>query len=469
MINSPGSKKIIYVRYNIKDFIEEGWHEMERVRFYDWVWSKKEAFFHFPQNHRGLSLYFDSADIENQIAVYDLDRGQIGSYLLNSSIRQIDIFPPTKDVKIVVSKLWKPKNDSRLLGVRLWDIRPLEIYREICMHAPSIFGIEITTLCNMHPPCAMCFRNIPNYVPNMTHISESIVENLNPFLKNAQVVLLHGTGEPLLCPTLFDVLDSVDSKNTYTMFNSNGLLLTEEKCEGLISKGLGEINFSIDAATAKTYGKIRSSRNFTKLKNNIKRLAMMKKEKNINHPRIVIYMILMKENIRELSDFVVLAHEVGAQAVYTKLLRPLVKDFITKRGEFTFKYKKQMLDTCSTEFRDNVLAAAKRAAELGIEFIGAESAIQDVLRSDSTKTPDAHSIIQPLCKKPWSEAYICIDGDVKFCCHMEPKNGEQNMILGNLNSQSFEDIWNGFLARRIRRQLSNGVMPAECWACPFHK
>jgi len=70
---------------------------------------------------------------------------------------------------------------------------------------------------------------------------------------------------------------------------------------------------------------------------------------------------------------------------------------------------------------------------------------------------------QPACRKPWDNALISIDGNIRFCCHIE------SGIIGNLNKDSFEEIWNGRLARRIRRDFLNGHIPDECRKCPVLK
>lgn len=69
----------------------------------------------------------------------------------------------------------------------------------------------------------------------------------------------------------------------------------------------------------------------------------------------------------------------------------------------------------------------------------------------------------PICKRPWDNVLIGIDGKVRFCCHAS--NGRKS-VLGNLNDSSFEEIWNGQAARRIRRAFLNGEIPDECKACP---
>lgn len=465
MISTVATQNIISSEYDIKTFLGKGWHGVEADGVIEYAWSKKEAFLDFSQNLKGFSLYFYGGSRTKFISIYDSERGLIGNYIVGEIVKDIKILPPTKKVKIVVSNPRRASfNDKRSLGVMLQRISPLEMYREICRVPPTFFWIEPTRLCNMNPSCVMC-----DSVQGETHISEKILNNISPYLKTAGAIWFHGKGEPLLCKTLFNILDSADPKRTYTMFNTNGLLLTKRMSERLIAKRLKEINFSIDAATSETYGKIRSRGNFEKLKNNIKRLRKMKEQKKIQYPRILINIVLMRENINELTRFVILAHELGAQAVCTRLLKPINRNIIVRKPGFCFNYKEQMLDTRSDKFKDAILEGERKAIELRIEFRGEEFEIQRLLQKDSKNKIGGAIDVIPLCKKPWTEVLIDVDGGVKICCHMEPKDGVGDIRLGSLNSQTFEEIWNGPLVRKVRRYLINNVLPPECRTCPYHK
>lgn len=453
------------IKYDLKDFLGKGWHNIETDGLREWVWSEKEAFLNFPKNNAGFSLYLSRGDVEREILLYDLEIGLIGRYSVGPSLEQIDILPPCSSIKILAPDLSKEIGEERELGVNLQFITSLRSCREIFAVYPIIFEIETTTLCNMKPSCLMCDKSY-GLVIDRLYISRVIIDKLNPFLKYARTVSLTGAGEPLLCKTLFDILDSVDSKKTFTQFNSNGLLLTKEMSMNLISKRLGEINFSIDAARAGTYAKIRNKGKFSKLKNNVKQLVMLKEQKNINYPKIVLNMVLMKENIDELPEFIELAHELGAQAVSVKMLKPVDRNLVIKKGDFCFDYQKQMLDIRSPKFKEIILLCKGKAIELGLEFRAADTGgIQELLRPGAPDIQKRCSAPKPICEKAWTDALIGIDGSVKFCCNIHSEGQKQSMAIGNLNNQDFEDIWNGPVAVRMRRQFINGIFPEECSMC----
>lgn len=66
------------------------------------------------------------------------------------------------------------------------------------------------------------------------------------------------------------------------------------------------------------------------------------------------------------------------------------------------------------------------------------------------------------CNLPFHRAKVEWDGMVKMCCH-------QPLILGNLFEKSFEEIWFGAEALKIRSDITEGRLPEYCngVACPF--
>lgn len=71
----------------------------------------------------------------------------------------------------------------------------------------------------------------------------------------------------------------------------------------------------------------------------------------------------------------------------------------------------------------------------------------------------------PLCDVPWfGHLVVLSSGDVNFCCFSPAR-------VGNVNEQSFDEIWNGATMRRIRRSLAHQEMPAECQtvSCPIYR
>ncbi len=71
---------------------------------------------------------------------------------------------------------------------------------------------------------------------------------------------------------------------------------------------------------------------------------------------------------------------------------------------------------------------------------------------------------KPFCSLPWDGVHINQELDVFFCCLMA---GSDN-ALGNLKTQSLDDIRDSDTARQMRAEFLKGVIPAKCQApCGF--
>ena len=71
----------------------------------------------------------------------------------------------------------------------------------------------------------------------------------------------------------------------------------------------------------------------------------------------------------------------------------------------------------------------------------------------------------PVCDVPWvGRTIIEPTGGLRFCCF-------SSGIVGNINTHSFEELWNGKEMRRIRQELVDQRLPIECQtaACPIYR
>jgi hypothetical protein len=77
---------------------------------------------------------------------------------------------------------------------------------------------------------------------------------------------------------------------------------------------------------------------------------------------------------------------------------------------------------------------------------------------------DSNSV-PPVCDIPWvGRAIIEPTGELRFCCFA-------SRTVGNINRSSFEELWNGADMQRIRHELAEQRLPAECQtaACPIYR
>ncbi len=254
---------------------------------------------------------------------------------------------------------------------------------------PVEVSIEITTHCNL--ACIMCPRQLINRP--LEEMKFPLFKKIIKEMKgSAELIYLHGLGEPLLCAHFFKFLKYAKSQKLAVGISTNATLLNPKKSKKLLDLGIDYIIFAIDAATKKTYEKIRVGGDFVKVKKNVQDFLKMKKTRK-NPPFIVIQFITMKENQHEANLFLKDWRHSGADVVRVK---PVV-DFFSKK-----KPKK--------------------------------------------------TILSSRCFYPYRMINIYFDGTVVPCC----VDNFSDHVLGNIQEQSLKEIWNSPQAQLLRRQLNAG-------------
>jgi MoaA/NifB/PqqE/SkfB family radical SAM enzyme len=325
------------------------------------------------------------------------------------------------------------------------------------MSLPENLMIETSTKCNINPPCVICGRNNPNHPANKTcyFLPDNLADKLISTLKQSKSVHLHGIGEPLLYPRLFD-LASYTQEDCNVGFVTNGLLIFSHIEEILIN--LSFISVSIDAGSAKIYRDIRHN-DFFKLVNGIKSLQEERLYQELNRTTInyklsmlEISMCLLRHNINDVENFVLLAKYLNVDKAHI---------YHMNEGENWkvdwFDYKKQHCGLNAIEHDENIEKAFKLAEELNVNLVMSgqrsfcepkplEYAYYNYVHDSNKK------FYCPLIDK---QVIIFIDGKMMNCCY-------QKGIIGNLNDNEMEEIWNSELLNKMREQNNNGIIPEIC-------
>lgn len=64
----------------------------------------------------------------------------------------------------------------------------------------------------------------------------------------------------------------------------------------------------------------------------------------------------------------------------------------------------------------------------------------------------------PFCLMPWIHFHVGDDGEAKACC-------VANIKYGNINTSSFQEIWNGKPISELRHKFANGISDKRCAHC----
>lgn len=339
--------------------------------------------------------------------------------------------------------------------------------------SPSILTIESTSICNLR--CVMCPHAI-NAVQRPKHMPESVIDKLSGVLAVASEAQLHGIGEPLSSPAFWSALENPAIHPDCNLnINTNLTLLNDRKLALLLGvKAQLKINVSIDAATERTYARIRGAE-LGEVLDNVGKLIAARGDRQ--RPIVYINMTLMRENIEEAVPFVEMAHRLGVDGVFFFQMNHQPPERMEKyridRHDWHFDYTQQGLWNFKELSNRCLNEAFERGRQLGMPLfpeglaglffddapavpavsappLGQEPPAEAVAVKPGRATPEVRD-----CRAPWEWSLITTNGEVLPCCYGAPP-------VGNLNDSSFDEIWNGEAMQSLRKSLSENRIPKAC-------
>ncbi|WP_243362578.1 radical SAM protein [Fundidesulfovibrio terrae] len=302
---------------------------------------------------------------------------------------------------------------------------------------PEFITVMPLVKCNYN--CVMCAESERDSDKELSELALSRLEEVLPF---ARTLFITG-GEPLMYPHLERLLRAGSQAGCELWMVSNGSLLTEKKREMLLDAGLSQVKISLDAATPKTYQKIRGG-NFLKVLGNIAALSELKLRRGVHLPSIQLGFVAMRSNIAELGKLAVIAGNLGVDSIYVSTCTIHHEHMLEESLYFHQEYADH-----------HMLKAIEMARAAGVRLerppMFSELAAQAAQAVHQDRT-------SAMCREPWKTIFVRYDGAVNLCC-----GGGGN--CGNLNDSSFFDVWN-HPARVVARERVNSLDPLPaCKAC----
>ena len=319
---------------------------------------------------------------------------------------------------------------------------------------PICLYLEVTNRCNLL--CTTCPRTYVELEPP-ADMSWELFTSIVDQAPNIQRAVLHGVGEPMLVKNLPQMVRYLKDRGVYTLFNTNGTLLTERNGRALIDVGLDELRVSLDASNPSSYLAVRGKNYFHRILHNVRRFREIQEREQHALPRVSAWLTGLKETIAELPDFVRVAAEIGVKEVY---LQRLV--FFEDEGNGLARPDQALFERLDTEESAAIAAAEALATSLGLTFSASGAA------SEPGVSLKRHDDASPwsLCRRPWSVMYFTANGRALPCC-IAPfsQRGYENYTLGDATQTSLRDIWNGDEYRDFRSALLSDEPPKACASC----
>jgi radical SAM protein with 4Fe4S-binding SPASM domain len=245
---------------------------------------------------------------------------------------------------------------------------------------------------------------------------KKIMKELSPYLYN---VNLFFQGEPMLHPLFFSFLDNCLIPQS--VVSTNGHFLSQESSEQIVRTRLSKLIISLDGMDQETYSAYRVNGSINRVIDGVNNVSHAKKISN-SSLKIEIQFLVNRFN----------EHQI-----------PLVRR-LAKSANASLNLKSmQIIDKKDIAAW---LPSARRFRRYKITE--GEFAIKNSL-SDR-------------CARLWFNPVITWDGKVVPCCF----DKDAEYVMGDLNRDSFCDIWNGTRYRVFRKSILSGRLMVEmCRNC----
>jgi radical SAM protein with 4Fe4S-binding SPASM domain len=330
-------------------------------------------------------------------------------------------------------------------GVGLSKQELKERFEELRSKDPIIYNIETTNNCNMR--CKMCprttrmtrkitylgkdfydllFSQIKPHTPELWKEWEEFCAETygipadgepseNHFFLHIipRVIQLHGYGDPLLDKSLSYVIEKLTEYGFESYFSCNPANINVKKTVEQMKAGLTYLKYSFESTDDDKFKDIRGNMaNFTEAFDKTKEVLRIKQEEGYN-TKIIITMIDVGHDEEQQKEFEDLCQVFKDMDVYI---------YLKSEDQQWYRQDDTLIEYLEERDRD--------VPEQEQEFYG---------------TNAIHWL--EYCKHPWMSMTIKSDGEVHMC--MEDYNNE--VFLGDANTNSLKDIWNGQLYEKFRQ------------------
>lgn len=292
---------------------------------------------------------------------------------------------------------------------------------ELETEMPTQLDFELNPSCNMK--CPMCTWSVVESFGEgrQSWMSfEDYKKIIDEVGDRVMSINLNHVNEPLIRKDLPDFVAYAVSKGIMeVMFNTNGMLLTEEMSRRLIEAGLTKLSVSIDAITQETYDKIRVGGNFQKILNNIEVFLRVREEMGADYPLLKVTFLRLTINEHELPAFL----ETWCDRAELISIQNPVNPFDGSLGE-------------------------QRDVELGLNRLP-ENPVGREARGHVEVEYEKEA---RRCPQPFQRMTVRVNGTVHPCCNFRGVD----LIMGNVFASGVEAVWNGESMKRLRGLQKSG-------------
>jgi radical SAM protein with 4Fe4S-binding SPASM domain len=218
--------------------------------------------------------------------------------------------------------------------------------------------------------------------------------------------------------------------------DTNATCLDEDIIDMLLASHLHEINFSVDSMDPEVYRRVR--RGSIPLRDVLAKIAafMSRKRAAGSSVHTIISFVLMRSTAATIKPALAFAREHGIDHVSVVPMLAFTEDMLDEMFVWD--------DAGYAALHEELMTEAARE--------GVALAMQPPVKR--WRDADIHAP----CEVPWATAAITANGDVMACCM-------PGTVIGNLNEQNLDEIWNGPKFAAFRSRVNSPDPPPSCRNC----
>jgi radical SAM protein with 4Fe4S-binding SPASM domain len=306
--------------------------------------------------------------------------------------------------KLRIKKLWNAFKILSSYYVSRITAKPVSWGLPICI------AVEPTTACNLRcPECPSGLRSFTRPTGNLK--IAQFKQWLDPVKDSLWSIHFYFQGEPFIHPQIHEAIRYAGQAGIYTMSSTNGHFLDAEQCEKIVRSGLDKLIISIDGTTQETYESYRIGGELKKVLEGVECLVETKKKWKSRSPYLIFQFLVVRPNEHQIPEIYKLAKQYGVDEV--KLKTAQIYNYVN-----------------------------------GSNLIP-EQDIYSRYQKDKSGSYQLKNKLQNHCWKLWHSPVITWDGKVVPCCF----DKDAQHVLGTLDQQNLEAIWNNEAYRKFRTDL----------------
>jgi len=329
---------------------------------------------------------------------------------------------------------------------------------------PKAITLYVTKICNLK--CKMCqlvrsrintiklnalFRKEKNF------LNLKMLKNFLSNWKGLKPYISLTGGETTLHPEIEKIIKTIKDYGFTCSMVTNGALLAD-KAQKIVSAGLDILVISLDGMQT-VHDTIRGvPGTFQKAIEGIQEIIKTRNNKNLKKPLVFINTAVNNENINELEKLVNLAKDLNIDGINFQHIwmqnSSVIKKHNNKISDFKM-HESYCLEIKPETINPKLFYQKLQNIKRRHPFVNIFPDLNESQINDYYKKPEKN-ILRKNCVCPWFFAVIQPDGRLTQCKEFE---------MGNLNQNTFSQIWNGEKYKNFRQRLKNQHYFPICARC----